>query len=947
MLENAIRLCEASHGNLYTFDGEALHTVAARGDARLVEWLRNLGGFRPTRDQPIGRLLAGEPFVHGADATKEKTYHSEPMFRAFVDLGGIRSSLAVALLRDHNVLGVITLYRQEVRPFTDKQISLLQNFAAQAVIAMENARLITETREALEQQTATAEVLQVINSSPGDLAPVFDEMLERAMQLCEAAFGGLWTFEHDRYVAVAMRNVPAACADFFAKTTAMPGPGTAPYRFLHGERLAHEIDLASTEPYQAGDPMRRALVDLGGARTALQVPLRKEDHVLGVITIYRQEIRPFSDKQIALLQNFAAQAVIAMENARLLTETREALEKQTATAEILRVISGSPTDVQPTFEAIAAAAKTLTNAALSAVLTYDGKLIHFAAATGWASNELDEAQSVFPIAPDRGSLVGRAILTGDVAHVEDMLDDLEFHPSLAKSGGRTALAVPMLRDGVAIGAVNVQRRHVAPFSQPQIDLLKTFADQAVIAIENVRLFNELNARGRDLEESLKYQTATSDVLQVISRSTFDLQPVLDTLVETAARLCGAEMAFIHRREGEDYRLVANYGFPPEYEAWVRNRGAAPLNPRSVSGRAASERHAVQIHDIASDPEYPVYTLALSKARTGLGVPLLREGEPIGVIALARQRVEPFTERQIELVRTFADQAVIAIENVRLFNELNARTRDLQESLEYQTATSDVLQVISRSTFDLQPVLDTLVETAARLCAADLSIISSREGEVYRCAASFSVSPEWDALLREQSITPDRGSLIGRAAIERRVIHVPDIAADPEHTHPEAVTVGKARTGLCVPLLREGVPIGVIALARQRVEPFTERQIELVRTFADQAAIAIENTRLLTELRESLEQQQAMAEILQVVNRSPGELQPVFDIALDKAMQLCGAAFGAMFVVEGEVLQTVAARGLPAAFAEFRRHSPIAPVPGGVMWRILSGEPFVHTLDIKG
>src|SRR5262245_18140251 len=344
MLGNAVHVCEAKFGALLLCDGDLLRPVARHNQPpELVVALRKLNAraYRVDQGTAMARAVRTKKIVHIADIkTEPRSYLDEPVAAVYLT-HGVRTLLAVPLCQENAVLGVIVIYRQEQRPFTEKQIELVRNFASQAVIAIENTRLLNELRDSLQQQTATSEVLQVINSSPGLLAPVFEAMLEKTMHLCEAAFGGLWIFEGGRYVAVALRGVPQRYAAFLTEMTLMPGPGTAPDRILHGERVVHNIDLASEEPYRAGDPQRRGLVDIGRARTALQVALRKDDTILGVITIYRQEVRPFSDKQIALVRNFAAQAVIAIENTRLLNELRESLQQQTATADVLKVISRS------------------------------------------------------------------------------------------------------------------------------------------------------------------------------------------------------------------------------------------------------------------------------------------------------------------------------------------------------------------------------------------------------------------------------------------------------------------------------------------------------------------------------------------------------------------------------------------------------------------------------
>ena len=363
MLDKALRLCEAATGNLHSFDGEAFHLVASCGTlpAHLVDRPHN--GTRPIPGMALDRIVRGEDLVHIEDVTTDNVYVSgNPMRRAFAESTGAHTALWVALRKDDALLGVFVIYRQEVRPFTDKQIALLQNFAAQAVIAMENARLISETQEALDQQTATAEVLQVINSSPGNLAPVFDTMLEKATRLSDAAFGIMQVYDGERFRTVATRRMPPALAEFLLRTPRQPTPHSAVSRILEGEDFVHFEDMTCEPAFLSGDPRQQAFVELGGTRTYVAVALRKDDRLLGTIATYRQEVRPFSDKQIALLQNFAAQAVIAMENARLITETREALDQQTATAEVLQVINSSPGDLSPVFDAMLEKATRLCEA---------------------------------------------------------------------------------------------------------------------------------------------------------------------------------------------------------------------------------------------------------------------------------------------------------------------------------------------------------------------------------------------------------------------------------------------------------------------------------------------------------------------------------------------------------------------------------------------------------
>jgi GAF domain-containing protein len=683
MLEKATRLCEAPFGTLRTWDGERFHFGAVYGDRQLSDWVRRRGSFRPDGG-PLRRIMEGEQVVQIADASSDPVYSTSPGFREMVEASGMRSGIAVALRKDETLLGSIHVYRQEVRPFSDKQIALLQNFAAQAVIAMENARLINETREALEQQTATAEVLGVINSSPGDLAPVFAAMLEKAMRLCEVAHGNLWTYDGERFHPVAMHGDPRFTEWVRQRGPVPPTPGTILERIVRGERFVHIADAASDEVHTGA--YSREAGEVSGARTLLVVPLQKDNALVGAIFAYRKEVRPFSDKQIALFQNFAAQAVIAMESARLLTETREALEQQTATAEVLAVINTSPGDLKPVFDAILEKATQLCEAPFGVLRTWDGERFHVIAAQG--DPEFTEwVRGYGPFAPAGPSSPAGRIVSGeevvrfaDAPEEEALSSSPGFRALVEASGMRSGVIVALRKDGALRGNVTVYRQEVRPFSEKQIALLQNFAAQAVIAMENARLLGELRERTSDLEQSLEYQTATSDVLQVISRSTVDPKPVLDTVIDTAARLCQAEVGHIATRDGDVYRPLAAFGVSPaEGDAIIRTRAFKPDNT-TVVGHAISERRVIHVADVQTEPAYASSPVVVRSTgvRTILAVPLLRRGEPIGVLSLGRWRIEPFTDRQIELVRTFADQAVIAMENARLIGELHKRTDEVAE-----------------------------------------------------------------------------------------------------------------------------------------------------------------------------------------------------------------------------------------------------------------------------
>ena len=617
----------------------------------------------------------------------------------------------------------ITAARPQVQLFSEKEITLLENFAAQAVIAMENARLITETREALEQQTATAEVLGVINSSPADLRPVFEAMLEKATRLCEGSQGVLWTIEDGGVRSAATFGVTPEYAEFLRRG-ATPGPTTPFGRIMRGERIVEILDLAEDEGYRAGDPVPRAAVEIGGLRSMIFVALLRDETLLGAFAIARQEVRPFTDRQIALLQSFAQQAVIAMENARLITETREALDQQTATAEVLQVINASPGNPTPVFDAILEKAHVLCGAPLGSLVVREGEHLRSVATRGYPQEYDQLARRGFSLGTS--TTIDRLLNPAERwVQVDDVAADIPDNELSVRraareiAGFRTALWVPLRKDGYLLGYISAQRKEVRPFTGKQIGLLENFAAQAVIAMENARLITET-------QEALDQQTATAEVLGVINSSPGDLAPVFDAMLEKAMRLCNASFGELRIYETGGFRLAAIRGVPAPYAEFMGER-VTVYGPGTGPARLLEGERVVQIPDLADSDEYRSgepnrrAIVDLAGARTLINVSLRKDDALLGFIMFYRQEVRPFSDKQITLLQNFAAQAVIAMENARLLGELHGRTDDLEESLEYQTATSDVLKVISRSAFDLDAVLKTVVDAAARLCDADLTL----------------------------------------------------------------------------------------------------------------------------------------------------------------------------------------------------------------------------------
>jgi len=894
ILSHAVRLCDGSAAVLWQYDGTLLRFAARKGGGKEEtphsDYLRKnplaLGSYNPTPQAALERRI-----VHVVDVFADRKYRPLIPKDSFGTLPNAGTVLAVPLLRQNELLGVLSVWRFEKQAFAEKQIAMVETFATQAAIAIHNVRLLNETRQALEQQTATAEILRVISSSPTDIQPVLDAVAESAARLCEATDAVIALRRGDTFgFAAHYGNIP------ITGTRALTRESVAGRAILEGRQF-HIRDLQSeTKEFPQGSAFAKQF----GYRTMLATPLMREGSAIGAILVRRTEARPFSEAHLALVRTFADQAVIAIENVRLFNETKEALERQTATAEILKVISSSPTDVQPVFDAIVQSAARLFGRNARIRLVEGNQLCLHARSDGAGQGAASDA----PIPIDQESIGGRIVFERRALQVSDTEAPGAPARNLARghmTGYRSIASAPLLREGAVVGLIAVTSAQPGALSERQMSLLSTFADQAVIAIENVRLFNET-------KEALEQQTAISEVLRVISNSPTDVKPVLDAVAARAARICDANDARIFLVEGDKFRHAAGFGDVPI------TTDVVPLNRGSPSGRAIIDRAAQHIEDIWAVPEaeFPVGRPIALRAgwRTVLSVPLMRENRALGAIVLRRMEVRRFTEKQVALLKTFADQAAIAIENVRLFNELQTRNKDLTQALEQQTATSEILRVISSSPTEVQPVFDTIIRNAVRLGNAAAGFLISYDGATMKLAAQYNVDPQEEPVYRAAFPRPAaRDTMTGRSIIDCTVINLADIASSDFGEGPkERARRAGYRSALVVPMLRGGVPIGALNIQRREAGAFPDSYVALLKTFADQAVIAIENVRLFNETKESLEQQTAISEVLRVISSSPTDVKPVLEAVAMRAARICDASDARIFLAEGDQMRHTAGFG---------------------------------------
>ena len=871
ILDHATRLCDASLGLLFLLEDEGFRFVAGRGvGPELNERLRSEVLPRDPEQSATAKAVAERRPVEVLDAADEHAHgagHSAR--RLIVELGGVRSMLAVPMFRGDEALGGIVVYRRKVRSFETGHVELISTFAAQAAIAVENVRRFRALNDALERQTATSEILRTISRSPTDYGPVFDAILDNATRLCDAPLAILLIREGSHFRPVAHRGSRPEFIEWFENN---PVPISARDTFT--VRAATEgtpqqiADVTDTESYRDGVTQVVAGADLENIRTMLMVPMMKEDDCVGVVAIYRREVRPFDESHIALVATFADQAVIAIDNVRLFQaleartdELGGALERQTATSDILRTISRSPTDYGPVFDAILDSATRLCDAPLAILQMREEDHFHIVADKG-SRPEFVEWLKSNPMSISEGkTIVARAALEGVPQQLADITDTEGYregrpHRVIAADieGVRSALFVPIMKGDDCVGVITIYRREVRPFDESHIAVVSTFADQAVIAIDNVRLFQAVESRTHELGEALERQTATSDILRTISRSPTDYAPVFDAILDNAIRLCDAPLAFLLMRDGDYFKFVAHKGSRPEFVEWVKSNPVPIIEGKALAVVAAMDGIPKQLADITDTEGYRdgmphrVASADIEGIRTTLFVPMMKGNDCVGVISVYRREVRLFNESHIALVSTFADQAVIAIDNVHLFQALDDRTHELGRSVEELRALGEIGQAVN-STLEPETVLTTIINQAVALTGTDGGLIS--EYDEATGTLPVRAAPGFEEILEGADPVRFGEGAMGRAAQTRMPVQIPDVDAPDAYTGRLRALLDRAglKALLAVPLLREDRVLGALLVARKTPGEFPPATVDLLGTLAAQSALAIHNARLFREIEE--------------------------------------------------------------------------------------------------
>jgi GAF domain-containing protein/CheY-like chemotaxis protein len=876
--------------------GDVLHSAAYssdQGDQRGAEVLRD---WPLDRESGAGACILDSRVINVAD-TEEGAKSFARMRELAVKLG-YRSCLFVPLLHDGKAIGCITILRGNLGQFDNQEVSLAQTFADQAVIAIENARLFNETKEALERQTASAEILSVISSSVADTAPVFEKILESCKKLFASAEHGILLIDEHGRARIAAHHGQAG-----ERVTELVASGLADDLLqLEALRKRQPLHYVNTLAEDARGPVRRVAKQLGiGPYSQVAAPMLWQDRPVGWLYAIRVPATGFSDSEIGLLKTFADQAVIAIQNARLFNETNEALASQTASAEILRVMSSSLTDVRPVFEAIVANAVKLLVCDSAFVMRRDGDTFS-AVAAATPEGPLDGLPSGLPIDP-RLNFPSRVIVERQMLHLPDWstIDLPDFERAISeKFGIQSALYLPMLREGECVGLLSFANRKAGAFADKEIALAESFRDQALIAIENVRLFNET-------KEALERQTASAEVLDAISNSMSDATPVFEKIAQSCESLFGANDVSLFLIEQGQLQVAAYRGDFSE--------SMAQTFPRPLAGTVSemSVRQATVVYraSVGSAPDVPEYLREMARQIGDFSLataPMMWEGRGIGTIDIACLPPRPFAQRELDLLQTFANQAVIAIQNARLFNET-------QEALERQTATAEVLRVISGSVADARPVFEKIMESCKRLIPCDggavLVVDDQQQVEV------GAVHGDSEGFFTRGYPRPIERTVLGLAFDSRRPLYYPE--ARTAEGVPELARRFASKAGfdslLIAPMIWEGRRIGSISIARQAAFAFSEKDIDLLQSFADQGVIAIQNARLFRETNEALERQTATAEILKVIAGSPADVQPVLDAIVESARQLVGGFTATVQRVVGNTLQLAAYTRSDAASEE--------------------------------